>query len=112
MSGDPGSLPAGFMFAIASADLPEGEGRQLIIHKQSVAVFREKGAVHAIDGICPHAGSPLGPGYVSGGTVECPWHAWRFCLKDGTSTDVPGLAISVYETMETGGSVYVKIHAP
>jgi nitrite reductase/ring-hydroxylating ferredoxin subunit len=104
-----GKAPPSFAFAIDSAELPDGEGRQLIIAGQSVAVFRDRGCVRAVDGICPHAGSPLGPGWVTGGCVECPWHGWRFSLEDGTSPDVPGLAIAVYETVERGGRIYVKI---
>ncbi|MFN0207456.1 MAG: Rieske (2Fe-2S) protein [Planctomycetota bacterium] len=99
----------GFVYAIDSSELKEGEGRQLIVEKQSVAVFRYEGKVHAVDGICPHAGSPLGPGFVAKGLVECPWHAWRFSLIDGTSPDVPGLTIAVFPAIETGGKVYIQI---
>ena len=38
--------------ACASAELREGEGRQLVLEGRSVAVFRDGGRVCAIDGIC------------------------------------------------------------
>lgn len=100
-----------YTFAIDSSELKEGEGRQLIVNKQSVAVFRYEGMVYAMDGVCPHAGSPLGPGYVAKGMVECPWHAWRFSLTDGTSPDVPGLQQPTYPAREEGGKIYVKLES-
>ncbi|MBI3818124.1 MAG: Rieske (2Fe-2S) protein [Planctomycetes bacterium] len=101
-----------YIFAIESCEVKEGCGRQLIVNKQSVAVFRYRGTAYAMDGICPHAGSPLGPGIVMNGTVECPWHGWRFALADGGCPDVAGLRQTVYPTHEENGAIFVKLTAP
>lgn len=95
--------------AIASAELPEGEGRQLVLEGRSVAVFRDGGRVFALDGICPHAGSPLGPGTVAEGMVSCPWHGWRFRLADGESPDMAGVTQTTYRAFEEDGRVWVEL---
>jgi nitrite reductase (NADH) small subunit len=100
-----------FVKVLTSAELPEGEGRQLVVDGVSVAVFREGGRVYALDGICPHAGSPLGPGFVSKGMVECPWHGWRFKLEDGSCPDVEGLRQVVFRVKEERGFIYVDLSA-
>ncbi len=100
-----------FLPALDAADLPEGEGRQLVIDGRSVSVFRHEGRVHAMDGICPHAGAPLGPGVVWDGMVACPWHGWRFRFCDGTSPDMAGVAQTVYPVIEEGGRILVGIPA-
>ena len=95
--------------ALASADLPEGEGRQLVLAGRSVAVFRDGGRVFAIDGICPHAGAPLGPGPIEEGHVVCPWHGFRFRLADGASPDLAGVTQTAYRAVERGGRVIVEL---
>lgn len=106
-AGDGGEVH--FAFALDSAALPEGQGRQLVLEARSIAIFRHEGQVHALDGICPHAGSPLGPGSVWKGMVACPWHGWRFSLTDGSSPDMPGVSQLLYRTMESDGRVFVAL---
>jgi nitrite reductase/ring-hydroxylating ferredoxin subunit len=98
-----------FVRVLESGELAEGHGRQLVVDGRSVAVFRHQGVVYAMDGICPHAGSPLGPGLVAHGMVECPWHGWRFRFADGTSPDVEGLVQTTYPAREEAGAVFVGI---
>jgi nitrite reductase (NADH) small subunit len=42
------------------------------------AICNTGDGIHAVDGICPHAGGPLGQGALHGATLVCPWHAWEF----------------------------------
>lgn len=70
-------------------DIPEGEGRSFIVESRPVAVFLRNGEYFAISDVCPHMGAPLAGGELEGENVICPWHAWRFCLRDGTWMDNP-----------------------
>lgn len=70
-------------------EIPEGEGRAFQVEGRMVAVFQIGGEYRAIDDTCPHMGASLAVGYVENGQVTCPWHAWRFCTKDGTWLDNP-----------------------
>ena len=71
------------------ADFEEGRGHAVPVDGRMVAVFRRGDEWFAIDDLCPHMGASLAEGYVEGDTVTCPWHAWRFCIKDGTWEDNP-----------------------
>ena len=49
-----------------------------------VLLQRSGDEVWAIAATCPHRGAPLDEGAVEGDVVTCPWHASRFCLRDGS----------------------------
>ena len=70
-------------------DIPAGEGRSFCVNGKMVAVFFVDGEYSAINDLCPHMGASLATGYVENGGVTCPWHAWRFCIKNGTWLDNP-----------------------
>src|ERR1700685_3731602 len=70
-------------------EIPEGEGRAFPVDGTMVAVFHVGGEYTAINDVCPHMGASLASGYVEGSCVTCPWHAWRFSVKDGTWLDHP-----------------------
>ena len=70
-------------------DIPQGEGRSYPIDGTIVGVFHIGGEYFAINDFCPHMGASLASGFVEGEAVTCPWHAWRFCVKDGTWLDNP-----------------------
>jgi nitrite reductase/ring-hydroxylating ferredoxin subunit/uncharacterized membrane protein len=51
-----------------------------------VFVAKLDGTVYAMGKVCTHAGGPLNEGKWVGKDrceIECPWHASRFCVKDG-----------------------------
>jgi nitrite reductase (NADH) small subunit len=69
---------------VASIDeIPEGSARELVAGGRVIALFNVAGALHALDGICPHAGGPLGEGDLRGQVVTCPWHGWQFDVTTG-----------------------------
>ncbi len=70
-------------------EIPEGEGRSYSVNGRMVAVFLSGGEYYAISDTCPHMGASLGAGAVEDGAVSCPWHCWRFSIKDGTWLDSP-----------------------
>ena len=108
------SLPPradGFMPAAAAADLGDGKsGLEVQVGGRAYALFREPrtGAIHAIDGTCPHAGGSLAEGAVSGNVVTCPLHGWRFDTCTGCSVDQPGNDVEHYETLVEEGMVYIR----
>ena len=87
------------------SDLGEGEGKTVEVGGKLIAVFCEGGKYFAIDDTCPHMGASLSGGYVEGGIVTCPWHAWRFRLADGTWADNPRLKIGCYPVEVVGDEI-------
>jgi nitrite reductase (NADH) small subunit len=61
---------------LASLDeCPVGSARELVAEDRVIAVFHTvDGEFHALDGICPHQGGPLGKGRLNGCVLTCPWH--------------------------------------
>jgi phenylpropionate dioxygenase-like ring-hydroxylating dioxygenase large terminal subunit len=48
------------------------------------------GTVFALRDLCPHRGVPLSKGRMVEGTIECPYHGWRFAA-DGRCVAIPSL---------------------
>ena len=59
-------------------ELPEGALIEVVQGNQPYALCNVAGEVHAMSGVCPHHGGPLGQGALDGSIVTCPWHAWEF----------------------------------
>ncbi len=57
---------------------------------------------------CPHKGGPLCDGIVSGATVVCPLHGWRFDLDTGVGVRVSMPAcVTTFQTRVEDGIVVV-----
>ena len=53
----------------------------------SYALYVVAGRVRALQSFCPHLDGPLFQGTLSGETITCPWHQWRFSLVSGERLD-------------------------
>ena len=88
-------------------DIQPGSGRAYQVHERMVAVFLIDGEYLAIDDFCPHMGASLAGGHVEDGLVACPWHAWRFCLKDGGWVDNPKIKVDAFPVRVMGDEIQV-----
>ncbi len=99
-----------FVTVAKKGEIPEGEGRTFLVGDRLVAVFLQQGEYFAIDDLCPHMGASLGTGMLDhDGTVTCPWHAWRFCIRDGTWCDNPSLKIDAFEVRVKEDEIQVRM---
>ena len=64
-------------------DCPPGTAIERVAENRIVALYNVQGTFHALDGICPHQGGPLGKGTLDGCIVTCPWHGWQFDVCTG-----------------------------
>lgn len=92
-------------------DIPEGQGRAFALNGTMVGVFLSQGKYLAINDFCPHMGASLADGHVEDDAVMCPWHAWRFSLKDGTWLDNSKSKIksACYEVRIEGDEIQVNV---
>lgn len=67
----------------AAGDCPPGSMLELTVGERIVALANVGGVFHALDGVCPHQGGPLGKGTLTGCLVTCPWHGWQFDVSTG-----------------------------
>jgi nitrite reductase (NADH) small subunit/3-phenylpropionate/trans-cinnamate dioxygenase ferredoxin subunit len=90
--------------------IPEGQGATFAVGERLVAVFNRGGTYHAIDDMCPHMGASLGAGHLDQeGIVTCPWHAWRFAVRDGTWCDNPRIKIDAFDVRVVGDQIQVSV---
>ena len=59
---------------------------------QNLVLFRDKqGKAHCLSDVCIHKGGSLCRGKVVDGTVQCPYHGWRYD-GEGQCVEIPSLA--------------------
>ena len=90
------------------SDFEDNVGRAVPVDGRMVAVFRKGDEWYAIDDLCPHMGASLAEGHVEDATVTCPWHAWRFCIKDGTWEDNPRTKVDYFDIKVENDEVWVR----
>ena len=99
---------ANFVKVAAVADVAPGSGTCVEVNGKQIALFNVGGTFHAVDGVCPHRGGPLGEGELEGNAVTCPWHAWQFDVTTGESlTD--DSSVACYVVKVDGDEVLVAV---
>lgn len=89
-------------------DMRDGEARRFKVGKRDIALFRVDGSFHALSNVCRHAFAPLSEGWLDGHVVMCPWHGWRYDVRDGT-TDHPDADVRTFEIVVVDGEVRVRL---
>ena len=93
----------------AITDCAPGHGLEVVAKGRIVALFNVDGTFHALDGICPHQGGPLGKGALTGCVVTCPWHGWQFDVQTGQHQINPALQHESFDVRVEEGEVYVAL---
>ncbi len=94
--------------------LPPGSVMEALVGDGTYAVCNAGGEIHALDGICPHAGGPLGQGALHGTTLVCPWHAWEFdCraqIKDSGANEMDdGFLVAKFPVKIEGDDILIDV---
>jgi len=89
-------------------DLPPGQIRHVKVGKHDIAVARVGDGFFALSNICRHAFAPLADGFMDGYHVMCPWHGWRYDVRDGT-TDHPDADVRTFPVSVRDGHVFVTV---
>jgi nitrite reductase/ring-hydroxylating ferredoxin subunit len=93
----------------AVEECPPGTSIERVADGRMVALANVAGTFHAIDGLCPHQGGPLGTGRLCGTTLTCPWHGWQFDVVDGRHTLSASVRQAVHEVDIRDGRVFVRM---
>ena len=94
---------------IATEDVTPGMAAEVIAEGRVFAVYNIDGVFHVLDGICPHAGGPLGKGTLHGCVVTCPWHGWQFDVTSGQHQLSDGIRQPSFEASVQDGMVVVSL---
>jgi nitrite reductase (NADH) small subunit len=79
------------------------------INGESYAICNIGGELHAFDGICPHAGGPLGEGNLVDGNLVCPWHAWEYDCRTGVNTYDDSCVLASFPVKIDGGDILIDV---
>jgi nitrite reductase (NADH) small subunit len=92
-------------------DIPLREGRAVAVAGREIAIFNLGKGFLSVANRCPHRGGPLGDGMVSGTSVVCPLHAWKFSLETGKGQAAPSLGscVETFPTRVEEGNVLVEL---
>jgi nitrite reductase/ring-hydroxylating ferredoxin subunit len=92
----------------SAAECLPGTSIERVVAGRVVALANVAGNWHAIDGLCPHQGGPLGTGMLCGAVLTCPWHGWQFDVTTGAHGISPTVRQAVYDVEERDGEVFVR----
>ena len=93
-------------------ECPPGSSIERVVGGQMVALANVGGTFHAIDGLCPHQGGPLGTGPLCGTVLTCPWHGWQFDVTTGRHQISASVRQTVHEVRQEDGRVLVRLARP
>ena len=86
-------------------------GKEVVVNGQLVALFNVDGEIFAIDGMCAHAGGPLGTGCLEGKIVTCPWHGWQYDVSTGQHCLTENIRQTTYPVKVEEGKIFVEVAA-
>ena len=90
--------------------VPNGTSKLVIIGEQRICLSQVNGQFYAIQDSCPHNGQSLSKGKINYlGEVVCPWHGYRFSLKNGQEGDQKCRDAKTYrvKTDSNGLSIFI-----
>ena len=90
-------------------EVAPGSGKECVAAGRIIALFNVDGEFHAIDGICAHAGGPVGNGALAGNIVTCPWHGWQYNVESGQHCLTPTICQQSFPVTVEDGEVFVEI---
>lgn len=101
---------AEFVRICSQGEIPgPGTVKEFQVNGRAVCVGNVDGEVCVLDGTCPHEGGPLGEGTIEGGKIVCPWHAFAFDVKTGSTGEDPDLKAEVLEARVEGGELRARL---
>ena len=82
----------------------KGQGKSQV----EIAVFNLNGKFYAVSNICVHKGGPINKGTIDGSIVTCPWHGWKYSVKNGKSPHKGGDNINSYPVRISQGRIFLS----
>ncbi|QPJ62354.1 MAG: Rieske 2Fe-2S domain-containing protein [Candidatus Nitronauta litoralis] len=89
-----------------------GECKTLEIDGHDIALYNVNGVFYATDDFCKHRGGHLGEGHLSGTTVTCPLHFWRYDITNGSCASHPNGDIRAYPIEMKGEELILTADPP
>jgi nitrite reductase (NADH) small subunit len=91
------------------SELPPGSVKEVEVGGDSFALCNLDGSLHCLEGICPHAGGPLGQGTINGKNLVCPLHEYEFDLQTGVNDMDEDLQAKTFPVRVENGEILIEV---
>lgn len=91
------------------AEMPAGSLITVAVNGVNYALCNVDGQLHCLDGVCPHAGGPLGDGNLYGMSIVCPWHEWAFDCRTGGNDYDETIQLRKYPVSVDDGNILIDV---
>jgi nitrite reductase/ring-hydroxylating ferredoxin subunit/multimeric flavodoxin WrbA len=102
-----------YRYICLTSEIPVGNSKSFSIKTAEgkdieIAVFNIDGIFYAISNTCIHKGGPLSKGFLEKDIITCPWHGWKYSVKDGKSPHQGGDSVNSYDVKKIEDKIYVN----
>lgn len=111
-AGDFPKWPATWYLFCRSSELRDKPLSKSLLDRRIVAYRKSDGGIAVMDAHCAHLGADMGRGTVSGDSIRCPFHHWKYA-SDGQCVSIPNngcipdrATLRTYPAVERHGLVY------
>ena len=91
------------------AKLEPGTVMEAEVGGNTYAICNVGGELHAYDGVCPHAGGPLGEGAIHDGILVCPWHGWEYNCRTGVNEFDESVKLAKFPVKAQDGDILIDV---
>lgn len=91
--------------------LPPDTVMEAEVNGNVYAICNLAGELRAYDGVCPHAGGPLGEGNIENGRLICPWHAWEYDCLTGVNDYDASVKLTPFPVKTENGEIFLDVPA-
>ena len=95
--------------SIKDVELAEGKMKAVRLKGKPILLLRVGGEVYGVSNLCPHAACSFQGGILSGYTLMCPCHGWKFDIRNGQYREIPQVKLSCYRCKVENGKIWVEI---
>ena len=100
---------ANYVKVAKKSEIDAGIGKVVDVSGTPVALFNVDGAFFAIHNTCLHRQGSLGMGELSGKSVACARHGWRFDVTTGQNDLNPEMKVKTYLVQIEGDDIGVAV---
>jgi nitrite reductase/ring-hydroxylating ferredoxin subunit/multimeric flavodoxin WrbA len=106
--------PSSLHYLCLKTEITEGRSKVFSISgdkgtKQDIAVFNMGGNFYAISNVCAHKGGPLNQGIFEKSIITCPWHGWKYDVRNGKSAHEGGDSVNSFKVHVVRNKLYVDL---
>jgi len=99
-----------FVPSIKDRELEEGKMKAVRLKGKPILLLRVSGDVYAVSNVCPHEGCSFQGGILTGYTLMCPCHGWKFDVRNGQYQEIPQVKLDFFRCKSENGRIFVEVH--